>query len=435
MNITVIECNDSQLTLTQRDANGEQHCVSEPGFAYVEHHEIIFGEPARLQAQLNPAAVYSHYWQRLGYQDIVSDHPQVRHYADLVYLQLQHLLSLVEPCEEVVLVVPPSFSAAQLSLLLGIMQSCQLKVLAMVNSVVLVMSSRQSTGQQIWLDIGLHHSECSRLNSGEKIIFDRVDTYSEQGIYSLICHLARWLNQLFISQCRFDTSLAADSEQSIYSQLSNILAKSTSSYRISIGDREITIKRQQLNQQIDIFFNDLIAAVQRFSDHSGNKVAISARFATLLSGTRCADLLAPVPAALTYGQVLNQLNNISQLATAERKTSISLITELPLAAVPPVTSASTISHIVFNGQAYPLTCQTLFLSDIENQALRVINDGCNVAEIKKVGLQWQLSCLNDHKVVLGQSVIAQSRVLSCGDEITLGQSNSSFTLINVHQEL
>ncbi|NRA85752.1 MAG: hypothetical protein HRU22_18840, partial [Gammaproteobacteria bacterium] len=58
MNITVIECNDSQLTLTQRDANGEQHCVSEPGFAYVEHHEIIFGEPARLQAQLNPAAVY-----------------------------------------------------------------------------------------------------------------------------------------------------------------------------------------------------------------------------------------------------------------------------------------------------------------------------------------------------------------------------------------
>jgi len=450
MNITVIECNDYQLTVTQRDANGDERSISQPGFAYVTHSEVVFGESARLQAQLNPGSVYSHYWQRLGYQDIVSDNEQVRHFADLVYLQLQHLLSLIEPCEDVVLVVAPSFNAPQLSLLLGIMHSCQLNVLAMVNSAVLAMSSSERVGQQVWLDIGLHHSEYSQLVSSDQLTFERVDTYSEQGFYSLSVHLARWLNQLFIRQCRFDASLEAASEQRIYQQVASILSQSASSYDVNVGEREITIKQRQLNQQIDIFFNDIIAAVQRFYQQSGRKVAISERFFTLLSGSSCAAMLAPVPCALTYAQVLNQLDHLTKQSapskelsskgtsskeTSSKEPSSNLIIELPVANATSITDGQAISHIVCNGHAYPLTEQPLFLSDVDEAQFSSSSDQRSVAVIKKTGLQWYLSCLKPGKASLARGQMSQGRALVCGDEITLDGSNIRFMLIKLHQEL
>lgn len=427
MALTIIEINDYQLTLTRQDK-----CHHQLGYALVTKDRVIFGDDAYRQAKTSPANVYCHYWQRLGYEKITSANSQIRHFADLAYLQLQHLIAQVTACSEVVFIVPSSYNQQQLSLLLGIAQSCQLQVVGLVNGALLRLADCHQRGKYALLDIGLHHCDYNQLVAAKDIYLEQSQSFADKGIYNLYNHLAYWLNQRFIAECRFDAFHRADTEQSLYDQLPNLLLKSADCYNISVSDKTVKIRTEQLNQQIGYFFQDIINAVADVG-----KGYLTRRFAAILSGLPINDSLPQLDPALIYALVIKHIESIAA-ASSTGSQGINLITRLP--ADLPLSNHSSppsddISHIVCKDRAYPLNNRALSLSEGNEQQITLNPDSSTSAVLKPVNGQWQLNLTNNKPVFVNEHPAISGQFLARGDRVRLGRHTTVFTLIKVEKEL
>lgn len=427
MTLTVIEINDYQLTLTQQDNSYHQL-----GYALVTDDRVIFGDDAYQQAKTSPTQVYCHYWQRLGFEKISSANNQVRHFADLAYLQLQNLLSQALPSTQVCLLVPSSYTQQQLSLLLGIAQSCQLEVIALVNAPLLRLADCRERGEYALFDIGLHHCDHSQLVGAQEIYLERSAQFADKGIYRLYNHLAYWINQRFIGECRFDCFHQADTEQCLYDRLPEMLLEPDDSYNISIGDKSLKITGAEIAQQLEYFFQDVIAALT-----GASRAYLTRRFARILSRLPSCSPVQVLDLDSTYALVAKHIEALSQ-ASLTTGAGIGLVTRLPAEiplSQPQLSDNDDISHILCQGRAYPLNDKPLYLSDTADNKMTLDAVSSASAMLKPVNHQWQLQLLGDEPVFVNEQPATEGQFVGCGDLIRLGLATTKFTLIGLEQEL
>jgi hypothetical protein len=426
MSITLIEINDYQLTLSQQDKR-----ICQSGYALVEQQNVTFGEPAWLQGKALPLQCFCHYWQRLGYEKINSDNEQVRHFADLAFLQLQQLIAQFPDCEKVIFIVPASYNKQQLSLLLGIAKTCQLTVVALINTALSKLFNCSHGATFTFIDIGLHQCYFSELTAGKQLELGKSHNFSDKGVANLYKFLAQWLNHKLINECRFDAFHTAQTEQALYQSLPGLLQQDQDNFNIVVSDKSIVVTVKQIREKVADFFQSFMSTLPASSQHY-----ISQAFADLLDNVFPSSLqdFIIVDDNSLYSNIIAKFDEISGDALIS-DSEVRLITQLPFesAASTSVSDVDKISHILYLGHAYPLNNQPIYLSAEPKQALSVTPNPKAFLSVKLVDQHCQLQVVGQHVSYINARACINGQLLSCGDEIKSEQQDHVFTFIYVNK--
>ena len=130
----LLDCNDAALRLWQ-DGEG----IWSPGITWFAGGQYQFGEPAWQRARLSPREINNRFWHRLSTQPLSPALGRARHTDDLVHAHLQTLLGDVPG--DVRLAIPGTMEPAQLSLLLGILQTLPVTARSVIHRSALIGSA------------------------------------------------------------------------------------------------------------------------------------------------------------------------------------------------------------------------------------------------------------------------------------------------------
>ena len=212
----VFEVNDCALSL-YRDAAVEYRA---PAIAVVRPGEILFGDPALRLSRTHPRETNQHYFARLNADPLPHPVPRAGNHADLVYLHLQEIQSIVQQNPaDVVLAVPGILSSDQLGVLLGIAQECGLSIGGFVDSAVVAATTSALPASVSHVDIHLQRACITRLEINAEVQRVGVEEVPECGFADL---LDGWVNVIadrFVRDTRFDPLHAAETEQQLYNQV------------------------------------------------------------------------------------------------------------------------------------------------------------------------------------------------------------------------
>ncbi|WDE00453.1 hypothetical protein [Thalassomonas actiniarum] len=447
MPLTLIEINDHQLTLRQ----GEKS-LTQSGYALVEKDQLLFGQDAFARGKLSPGNFYCRYWQQLGYEEITTPNAQVRHFADLAYLQLKALTEQCSNIQDTILMVPANYSQQQLSLLLGIAGSCQLKVIAVINEAVIKLAHHQQAGKLALLDLGLHHCNLNELYADENLSLVNTHVIPHKGLHDLYKHLATWLNKKFIIECRYDIFATARAEQSVYNYFNEIIPCEQASYQLNISDKTLKVSAREIREQISHFFAPVLASASEYPT-----VYITPRLKTILATDTSLEAMSLLDEGKLETNIEYHLNNLT------KNKQIALITRLPVNLnvnkahtgvglhgkhqpsdlTTPGASRSHLacSHLAYKGHAYPLTDKPLYLSSSDNNALSLSPEKSSAAKLTQTDKGWQLSLTsrpdgeNSPQVLINDKPARDKQLLYRGDTISLGREQATFLLLKVEEAL
>ncbi|WDE04015.1 hypothetical protein SG34_022020 [Thalassomonas viridans] len=432
MALTLIEINDHQLTIRQGEKSWSQS-----GYALIDKERLLFGQDAFNRGKLDPGNFYCRYWQQLGYEEITTDNPQIRHFADLAYLQLKALLAQCDHTGDTIFMVPANYSQQQLSLLLGIAGSCRLKVIAVINEAVIKLAHHQQAGKLALLDIGLHHCSLSELHAAQDLSLITPHAIPHKGLHDLYKHLAAWLNEKFILECRYDIFATAQAEQAIYNYLPEIIPCLRPSYQLKVSDKTLKVFAGEIKEQIKTFFAPVLASAGEYAN-----IYITPRLKAVLATEPALEAMALADESTLHQNIHRHLNEL----TGNKQ--ISLITRLPLnlKARPynadiSLQKQSEATHLAYKGHAYPLTEKTLFLYGGSDNPLS-LNSGENyAAKLTRTDRSWQLDLAcgqpreNPQPVLINNHPARHQQRLYPGDKIKIGREEASFLLLKVEKEL
>ncbi len=283
MSLKVIELNDSAIKVGNE--SGIVH-VSR-GFACATGDTILFGEEAEQQARLQPTNAFNKYWQELNLEPL-SHSPKIRHFADLAYLQLQHLAELGEIDKEVIFAVPANFNRQQLAILLGLAQQTPFTPVGVVDSALAAALAIANADNIVYVDMQLHQVVLTWLKTqGELLVRDSVVQIPGVGRENFMDQMMQLATGLFIQQCRFNPQHNAESEQQLYNMLPLWLQQETSAddtllleLKTSTAVHNAKMPRESLISQLSDQYRSIeqqIAAVAG----SGEQLLLSANFAAL----------------------------------------------------------------------------------------------------------------------------------------------------------
>lgn len=235
--VLVLDINDSEIALAR---DGEV-VYRQPGVALVEGRRVLFGDAALARSRLHPRQAHSEFWQRLNADPVVPGGRGVANQADLVYLQLREMLAALgeRSRPEAVAAIPPTASNAQLSLLLGIAGEAGLHLSAFVDAAVAA-SVRPLDGACRLVDLALHRATVAavdvRQDDGGRFHVRRVaaDEVPAVGLASL---MEGWIDAVadrFVESTRFDPLRVAATEQQVFDQVRDGVARQRSELTIQV---------------------------------------------------------------------------------------------------------------------------------------------------------------------------------------------------------
>jgi len=138
----------------------------------------------------------------------------------------KHLSELKEQnnIKKLVLVVPSHYQSSNLQLLLGIAQSLEINVTAIVNGALLSLNNKlNSDGRVVHLDVQLHQTVVSFIDVSSGIAkLGDVEIIQGVGIQAMYDGLLKTLQTHFIQNDRFDPLHNAETEQQLFDNLSDI---------------------------------------------------------------------------------------------------------------------------------------------------------------------------------------------------------------------
>jgi hypothetical protein len=216
----VIEFNDQSLLIQAEDETR----YSEPGFARLTDHGIISGEEAREQAWRDPLHMYNQYWCHLNQTPLAHQHRFARHHGDIAFAQLKTLWDQAGSPEELILLPPGSFTRAQLSLLLGLVEALPAKTCAVVDSALAACLDVDKN--TIFIDLHQHESVVVVCGPGEGLIriLDE-EVFPGVGMSQIYNSVARHISDALIENYRFDPLHSSETEQAIYDQIPHWLTR------------------------------------------------------------------------------------------------------------------------------------------------------------------------------------------------------------------
>lgn len=223
MRTAALELNDAALALV---IDGELR-ATERGWAAVRDGAVVYGNEALALARLGPRQAGRSYWATLSEQPLLQPLAGCRTAADLVHGQLQKLWSGVAGgLDRVVLAVPPAWAAPQLGLLLGIARDVGIPVAGLVESAVAA-SRRPYSGRALWhLEFLLNDAWLTRLDQQQDaVVAGARERVAGPGVEALERVAAEFIARRFVECARFDPLHDAATEQRLYQQLPDWLAR------------------------------------------------------------------------------------------------------------------------------------------------------------------------------------------------------------------
>jgi hypothetical protein len=228
----LLEINDVALLVA--DAGG--NLVTSPGQIICgegPHEELRVGRAASERRRINPRATHDRFWAALDQAPLPYAAGPARSNADLVWLHLRELLSALDRGEEDswTLVVPAAYGDEQLALLLGIAGSLDIRVERLVSAPVIAAAAAGTDSHSVIIDAHWHRFSADRVAAsgpGHRLDSDGVFDSRAPGARGLGALFDAWatvVNDVFVSQTRFDPSHDAVVEQGLYNRLPEWLAR------------------------------------------------------------------------------------------------------------------------------------------------------------------------------------------------------------------
>ena len=211
----LLDCNDASLRLWN-----EGEALWSPGIAWFTEGQYRFGEPAWLQARRAPREINNRFWHRLSTQPLSPALGPARHTADLVHAHLEALLG--DNNDDLMLAIPGAMESGQLSLLLGILQTLPVTASSVVHRSALVGAAVGQSCAHIELQL---HQASITVVTVENQVAQAGDTQvlPGHGLLGLMDEIAERIGEQFVTQTRFDPQRRAETEQTLYQQIPDLL--------------------------------------------------------------------------------------------------------------------------------------------------------------------------------------------------------------------
>ena len=350
MSLAVLELND-QLLLIQA-ANGLAHAA--PGFARLSADGIESGVDARASAWLVPQNSYNHYWCHLNQTALAVKQKWARHHADIAFAQLQQLWHEVDSPDELVILVPGSFTDEQISLLLGLINALPASPVSVIDSALPACLSRP--GDTLYMDMQLHLSVLSvGRTKGTTLSIVEQEVFPDLGLLQVYNSVARHISNLLVDSVRYDPLFTAKGEQAIFDQLPDWLTRLRWENEISAvmhsdkGEHPFILRRESVNR---LLAERLVNVRSFIAKHPGCRLLLS----------HASGLLAGLSDDFASAEVLGQSAAIDQIFSVRadmpgRVDGLYRVQSLPHGQVSQQHNDSDTplaTHVLFGDQALPL---------------------------------------------------------------------------------
>ena len=223
----ILYINDNNLRLQHFVDGDGSSVVRSQGYAWFKGDQIIFdideASPLVKFCRLAPQEMNTRYWQQCEKSSISNNTAGMRNAADVLWMHLSKLKKQ-NGITELVLVVPSHYQSTNLELLLGITESLEIKVMAIVNGALLALQNKLGAdGRFVHLDVQLHHTVVSYIEVQNGIArLDDVEIIQGVSIQAMNDELLKTLQTHFIQNDRFDPLHNAETEQQLFDDLSAI---------------------------------------------------------------------------------------------------------------------------------------------------------------------------------------------------------------------
>jgi len=411
----LLDCNDAALRLWQ-DGEG----IWSPGIAWFAGGQYQFGEPAWQRARLSPREINNRFWHRLSTQPLSPALGPARHTADLVHTHLQTLLGDVPG--DVRLAIPGTMEPAQLSLLLGILQTLPVTARSVIHRSALIGSAVGEACAHV--ELHLHQASITGVS-----VTDGIATAQEtqllpgQGLLGLMDEIAERIGEQFVSQTRFDPQRRAETEQALYQQIPSLLGSLVTQSEISctVEGHTARISREALAPVGAAFSRALApllpAGVERIAldallselpglTSSGEHISVSAEIIP-----RAADVLE-----VTEGELVFQREApCSGLVAPGNPPEIAAQEDAPVAEADSghTAPATAVTHQLIAGHATPLTLGSS------------VSDGVVLSGVN------ELTVTTEAAVTLNGRSVEGVTAISAGDRLTVAGVDVDFIVVEV----
>lgn len=228
MPFAVLEFNDQALLIKTRGGSA----YSEPGFARLTADGIETGETARATAWKEPQHNYNQYWSQLNQAPLAAKQDWARNHADIAFAQLRHLWQKAESPESMMVLVPGSFNDSQLSLLLGMVGALPAKTVAVIDNALA--SCLGHDNETLFVDVQLHQAVVTLCSpEGDTLKVTDQEIFPDLGMMQIYNSVARHISNLLIESNRYDPLHSSASEQAIFDQIPDWLARLSRGKEIS----------------------------------------------------------------------------------------------------------------------------------------------------------------------------------------------------------
>ena len=447
MPVLGIEFNDAAIT-----GVGEAGVVfSEPGYAFVDGTQNLFGVEALATARLNPRQVNNRYWHELSESALPSSGSQYETFADLAQTQLEQLWSAcANDLTEVLFAVPGYWASEQLGLLLGIAEELGIPARGLVNCAVAATRRHYAERELFHIEGSLHEIGLTRISQDGAAGFAERYAVKELGIESLERACAEFFSRRFVECSRFDPLHEAKTEQMIYDKLHDWLAqlKRHDELELSVAfdgyDFVAKVESRELDDYQRKVVEPLVQKLRSLLAGQPCALQVNARLGAFsgvieaLFGLPDCDVYVLEAGAAARG-VLRRHQRLPSASSGIRLTTALPWDQPPVEPSPAERSGDTgqmPTHILYQGKAYRLGPEPFSIgSDLVGGAYGIALGGPNSGISRRhctVQVEQSRLLVHDHSrygTFLNGHRIEGSAVLQQGDALSVGQPMETLQLI------
>jgi hypothetical protein len=460
----------------------------DPGYALVDGEELVTGHAALRRGRLKPRRVHHRFWDELDTTPLSRPFPRGLNRGDLAHAQLSRIRSTLlqrptlapskrparprafgarcppaDPATDyIILAVPGSFSADQLSLILGIAKACEMPVAGMVDAAVAASAHGYPGTRLLHLDLLLHRAVLTEMIQEDGEVARRhVETIDETGLVELLDLWAKYIADLFIHETRFDPLHSAATEQGLYDHLPETLARlrraDSALLVMEAGGKEksVEIGHRQLVAAADRIYRSILQLVRSSADTGPAATLLLSHRITQLPGLeqQLVDAVGTAMVKLSAGAAAAGALEHRQLISAPTD-EVPFVTRLPAIAIveadspvadddeepPSEQVARRPTHVVHEGVAYPITEQLLALGTELQEGGRGIELAGSTAGVSRAHCSIFVSegqvVVEDHSTYgsfLNGERVDGTATLEAGDRLRLGSPGIELQLIAVEE--
>lgn len=442
MSFATIHLNDIGLIIS----NDGTELSEDAGLALLHDDGLKIGNDANQQAKLHPRKVNDNYWQSPSIESLKAVPDYVRHHADLIYHHLSKIHKDLGEPEKIVLAVPSSLNAEQLSYILGVADALPFEFSGLCDLAVAGAADSGLRGSLLHYDLQRHQTVITCIKSDTEAEKQDVIIAPNLGLHAIQTKWANIIADSFIEQSRFDPMHTAESEQTLFNQLPDWINQLSNNNDLSLEfttherTYEAKIERQQFiaanNEFIDALLKkgqelqpdpQYLLATHRLepllnlsTSGSGFQV-LSARAVTrTLSENQSEILVESEQLPLVTRLNINPDNNIRLNAVSGAETpSNSSLSDTTSTSVAHKTSSFP-THLLVDNTASPLPSagKTINLSIEDNHLITTINTDQTLASIMHSNNQLIISSNDPLLRLNNKSIDGESVALESGDMLS-----------------